>query len=408
GPQELSINRLSVIRAIYGAHAQTTRPPWYAQMSRHAAKSSLVNTRDVAMHKMRKKVWERALGSRALELYEPRVQAKVELLMSNIAAAESSPINVTKYFMYFSFDVMADFIGFSKDFRMLESTSYHPAIKGIHRTMSLIGILSTVPWLIYMIGSIPGLTTYNLFSRWCRDEVNEKRKTLIMNTVKEPQDIMSWLLKAPPSKKAVEEDARLLLIAGRYVTTLLMFATSYSLYLLASNPHCYRMLQAKVQEQFPGGISQWTYEAAKAIPYVDHVIHETMRLRPIVPGGMPRTVPPQGIFIDGQSIPGGTIATVPTYTIQRDERYWEDPLVFKPERWEGCATDGGAWMAFNRGPWACPGRHLAMMEMRMVLSRIALQFDVGFALGKGEGFERDTVDNVSMTLPELNILFTLR
>ena len=28
--------------------------------------------------------------------------------MSNIAAAESSPINVTKYFMYFSFDVMAD------------------------------------------------------------------------------------------------------------------------------------------------------------------------------------------------------------------------------------------------------------------------------------------------------------
>lgn len=40
-----------------------------------------------------------------------------------------------------------------------------------------------------------------------------------MNTVKEPQDIMSWLLKAPPSKKAVEEDARLLLIAGRYVTS---------------------------------------------------------------------------------------------------------------------------------------------------------------------------------------------
>lgn len=62
---------------------------------------------------------------------------------------------------------------------MLESTSYHPAIKGIHRTMSLIGILSTVPWLIYMIGSIPGLTTYNLFSRWCRDEVNEKRKVSI-------------------------------------------------------------------------------------------------------------------------------------------------------------------------------------------------------------------------------------
>ncbi|KAK1240462.1 hypothetical protein MKX07_004490 [Trichoderma sp. CBMAI-0711] len=315
-------------------------------MSRHAAKSSLVNTRDVVMHKMRKKVWERALGSRALELYEPRVRVKVELLMSKIVAAEGSPINVTKYFMYFSFDVMADtqLTGFSKDFCMLESTSYHPAIQGIHRTMSFIGILSTVPWLIYMVGSIPGLTTYNLFSRWCRDEVNEKRKfghfeTLVMDTVKEPQDIMSWLLKAPPSKRAVEEDARLLLIAGSDTSAGVL---TNALYLLASNPHCYRKLQAKVQEQFPGGISQWTYEGAKAIPYIDHVIHETMRLRPIVPGGMPRTVPPQGILIDGQFIPGGTIATVPTYTIQRDERYWEDPLVFKPERWEGSIQGSGS------------------------------------------------------------------
>ncbi|KAL7812160.1 cytochrome P450 [Trichoderma aethiopicum] len=412
GPRELSINRLPAIRVIYGAHAQTTRPPWYAQMSRHAAKSSLVNTRDVVMHKLRKKLWEKALGPRALEVYEPRVQAKVNLLMSKIAAAKNQPVDVTRYFMYFSFDVMAD-VGLSKDFHMLESTSYHPAIQGVHRTMSFIGISSTVPWLIYMIGSIPGLTTFNRFSMWCRDEVDEKRKALAMNKEKEPQDVMSWLLKAinerdpsaPPSEQAVQEDARLLIIAGSDTSAGVL---TNALYLLASNPHCYQQLQEELQKRFPGGITDWTYEKAKAIPYIDHIIHETMRLRPTVPGGMPRTVPPQGLFIDGRFIPGGTIAAVPTYTIQHDERYWEDPLAFKPERWEGCATDGGAWMAFSRGPWACPGRNLAMMELRMVLSRIALQFDVGFALGRGEGFERDTVDNVSMRLPELKLVFTPR
>ncbi|KAL6879915.1 hypothetical protein HDV57DRAFT_100463 [Trichoderma longibrachiatum] len=91
---------------------------------------------------------------------------------------------------------------------MLESTSYHPAIEGVHRTMSFIGILSTVPWLIYMIGSIPGLTTFNRFSMWCRDEVDEKREAFAMNKEKEPQDVMSWLLgamnendpSAPPSE----------------------------------------------------------------------------------------------------------------------------------------------------------------------------------------------------------------
>ena len=45
---------------------------------------------------------------KALEIYEPRVQAKVDLLMSKIAAANNDPIDVTKYFMYFSFDAMAD------------------------------------------------------------------------------------------------------------------------------------------------------------------------------------------------------------------------------------------------------------------------------------------------------------
>ena len=49
-----------------------------------------------------------------------------------------------------------------------------------------------------------------------------------MDKEREPQDVMSWLLKAmnekdpsaPPSEQAVEEDARLLIIAGRYVTGL--------------------------------------------------------------------------------------------------------------------------------------------------------------------------------------------
>lgn len=44
----------------------------------------------------------------ALAIYEPRVQAKVELLLSRIAAQEGKPIDMTEYSMFFSFDVMGD------------------------------------------------------------------------------------------------------------------------------------------------------------------------------------------------------------------------------------------------------------------------------------------------------------
>lgn len=179
------------------------------------------------------------------------------------------------------------------------------------------------------------------------------------------------------------------------------------LFYLASNPHCYKRLQELVQEQFPGGVGDWTYEKAKAIPYIDYLAYETLRLKPPGPGNVPREVPPQGLMIDGEFIPGGTIAAVPTYTIQRDERYWPEPLAFKPERWEGLSTERTAFIPFNRGPWVCPGKNFAMMQLRMVLSRIALQYDVAFAVGQSaEAFERDTKVTLLLTMPELFLSFT--
>ncbi|EHK19522.1 uncharacterized protein TRIVIDRAFT_46635 [Trichoderma virens Gv29-8] len=414
GPRELSINRPSAIRSLYGAHSQTSRPPWYSQTSRHPSKSSLINTRDSAAHKLRKKIWEKALGSsRALDVYESRVQAKVDLLLSKIEEANGNPIDMTKYFMYFSFDVMAD-VGFSKNFNMLESTSIHPAIKGVHDTMWFIGLLTTIPWMLYMVGSTPGLNSLSRFSIWCHEQLNEKRKILASEKEKEPQDVMSWLLNAmdkgdpaaPPSERAVQEDSRLLIIAGSD-TTAGVLANAF--HLLLTNPHTYEHLQAELQKQFPGGISDWTYEKAKAIPYLDWIVYETLRLRPTAAAGMPRALPSQGLMIDGEFIPGGTIASIPPYTLQRDARYWAEPLAFRPERWEDCSMDSVPWIAFNRGTWSCPGKGLVMMELRMVLSRVLLQYDVTLPPGMGgDTFERDTIDNVSMVVPALYLTFTPR
>jgi hypothetical protein len=64
GPREVSINRPSAIRPIYEPPTQTTRSPWYAQVSNDVTKISLNSTRVLSVHKQRKKGWERGLGSR--------------------------------------------------------------------------------------------------------------------------------------------------------------------------------------------------------------------------------------------------------------------------------------------------------------------------------------------------------
>lgn len=113
--------------------------------------------------------------------------------------------------------------------------------------------------------------------------------------------------------------------------------------------------------------------------------------------------------IDGILIPGDTVVSVPTYTIQRDPRYWKDSVEFRPERWENLSTEKAPWIPFTRGSFSCPGKNLAFMELRIVLSRIALMFDITFAPGvEVDRFDKEAKDTFTLTVPTLYLVFTLR
>lgn len=59
---------------------------------------------------------------------------------------------------------------------MLDSGHKHPAIQALHDNMAAVGILSTVPWLMSMLGKIPGATgSYARFADWCARELQAKR-----------------------------------------------------------------------------------------------------------------------------------------------------------------------------------------------------------------------------------------
>jgi cytochrome P450 len=71
-------------------------------------------------------------------------------------------------------------------------------------------------------------------------------------------------------------------------------------------------------------------------------------------------------------IPEQTQVFLHTYSIHRDPRYFYKPEEFLPERWFSTGTPVGehntaAFFPFSYGPAICAGKHLALMEMRMVL-----------------------------------------
>lgn len=98
-------------------------------------------------------------------------------------------------------------------------------------------------------------------------------------------------------------------------------------YYLTSNPRVYQRLQKEVDEVNSNGGD------ASQIPYIDAIINETLRLKPVVPGGLARLTPPEGLTIDEVFIPGNIIVIVPQHVVHRDERNFDRALEFLPERW---------------------------------------------------------------------------
>lgn len=69
------------------------------------------------------------------------------------------------------------------------------------------------------------------------------------------------------------------------------------------------------------------------LPYLDAVIHESLRWRPPVPMTLFRVVPAGGARIDGFEIPAGTTVGCQAYSLYRKEDVFPDPDRFEPERW---------------------------------------------------------------------------
>ncbi|KAK3412020.1 hypothetical protein EUGRSUZ_I00772 [Eucalyptus grandis] len=112
------------------------------------------------------------------------------------------------------------------------------------------------------------------------------------------------------------------------------------------------------------------------LPYLQCIILETLRLNTTVPLLVPHASSAD-CTIGGYFVPRDTIVMVNTWAIHRDRELWEDPLSFKPERFEG---NGGEKqrkliLPFGLGRRACPGAPLAQRVMGWTLSMLIQGFD---------------------------------
>ncbi|CAA7035870.1 unnamed protein product [Microthlaspi erraticum] len=104
------------------------------------------------------------------------------------------------------------------------------------------------------------------------------------------------------------------------------------------------------------------------LPYLQNIVSETLRLYPAVPMLLPHMAS-EDCKVSGYDMPRGTILLTNAWAIHRDPKLWDDPLTFKPERFEK-EGEANKLMAFGLGRRACPGSGLAHRLMNLTLASL--------------------------------------
>jgi cytochrome P450 len=175
------------------------------------------------------------------------------------------------------------------------------------------------------------------------------------------RDVLSLLLAArdeqgaPLSDRDLRDELVTMLVAGHETAAT---ALSWAFACLLEEPAA---LQRLVDE-LDGGADPTRAE------YLDAVIKETLRLRPIVPDVVREVCAP--FRLGGYDLPLGSFVTPFIYAVHRRPDLYPEPERFRPERFLGAKVDPYTWFPFGGGARRCLGMAFALYEMKVVLGAV--------------------------------------
>ena len=187
----------------------------------------------------------------------------------------------------------------------------------------------------------------------------------------ERDDVLSLLLQArhddgtAMSDKELRDELMTLLVAGHETSAT---ALAWALEALTRHPEALSRLREEVDS---GNDS-----------YLDAVVKETLRLRPVLALVLRRLIEP--MEIGGRLLPAGVNVAPCIYLVHRRADVYDDPRAFRPERFLEKPPGTYTWIPFGGGVRRCLGASFAQFEMKVVLREVVSRLEIRAARPRPE------------------------
>ncbi|KAL5041775.1 hypothetical protein BDW71DRAFT_217421 [Aspergillus fruticulosus] len=382
-PNELSFASVESWKAIYGHQPAGTPTPikseFYSIYGAGFRSLCIGSERNPKKHAQMRKMLSAAFATKALVEQEAIITNVVDKFIGRIGL-DGGPrctggINMTKWYEMVSFDILGE-MAFGESFGCIETGKPHfwsELIVSHLYLITLVDNLRRLPMVVALTKlCFPSiLAVRNKNSEYSRRQV-EKR----LESKSARKDFLSTVVKnfeeGTISKEEMTAHVSTLTIAGGETVSTCLAATTY--YLLR-NPRCL----AKLQEEITTRFSSWqdiTGLSARQLPYLQAVINEGLRIYPPGSQGFPRLSP--GMYVGDDWVPPGTEVYTSAWSVTHSEKYFSEPMAFKPERWLDSETEDvrEASQPFSLGTRGCLGQNFAYMEMNLILAKMLWKYDL--------------------------------
>lgn len=337
-----------------------------------------------------RKVVALALNSAHLNQFFPKMLETTERLMRRWEAAADSgaPVDLCRDVMRYTVDITTQ-LAFGVNVNTIETDG--PVIQQqLDKVFPMIGsrMNAPFPYWRYFRGpkdrelerAIAGIEkTVNGFITDCRQRMRDQP-----GLYEAPTNFLEAIIAAQTAEQGekfsddeIYANVVTLLLAGEDTTAnTIAWAGNYFM----EFPQYLAQLRAEVDALCGSAQTLSDHQQLGQLPYLEAFANETMRIKPVGPLFPMETN--EDVELLGYHLPKGTPLIALTRHIAINPANFGQPEQFNPQRWlktsspDTAPHNAQAFLPFGTGPRFCPGRNLAIAEIKMALAMLCRNFDL--------------------------------